>query len=82
MSPLKAALFDHLKAMAEVGTSAHEVADNLFQGRITRNCASQHIKQLNDLLEETPYEIVCEGRSVASRRYLRRRRKVRKVVDG
>lgn len=73
MSPLKAALFDYLKSAGDVGTSAHELVDGFFQGSVSRNCASQHLKQLDDLLQETSYEIVCEGRSRAARRYLQRR---------
>jgi len=74
MSPLKATLFDYLKSVGDVGTSAHELVDDFFQGSVSRNCASQHLKQLDDLLQETSYQIVCEGRSRAARRYLRRRR--------
>ena len=74
MSPLKATLFDYLKSVGDVGTSAHELVDDFFQGSVSRNCASQHLKQLDDLLQGTLYQIVCEGRSRAARRYLRRRK--------
>jgi hypothetical protein len=57
----------------EVGISARELTDDHYRGKKTRNCVSQHIKQLNDLLEETDWVIACDGRSWLARRYLRRR---------
>jgi hypothetical protein len=75
MSPAKAALFDRLRAAGDLGISAQELADGFYRGRKTRNCVSQHLKQLADLLEETAWEVACEGRSRAARRYLRRRGK-------
>jgi 2-polyprenyl-6-methoxyphenol hydroxylase-like FAD-dependent oxidoreductase len=74
MSPLKARLFDRIKAAGVVGISARELTDDLYRDTKTRNCVSQHIKQLNDLLEETDWVIACDGRSWLARRCLRRRR--------
>jgi hypothetical protein len=46
LSPLKARLFDRIKAAGEIGISARELVDDLYRGSKTRNCLSQHIKQL------------------------------------
>lgn len=73
MSPLKARLFDHIRRAGDAGVSVHELVDDLWRGKISRNCASQHVKQLDDLLAETSFEIATEGRSRRARRYLRRR---------
>jgi hypothetical protein len=74
LSPLKARLLDRIKAAGEVGISARELTDDLYAGNKTRNCVSQHIKQINDLLEETDWVIASAGRSWLARRYLRRRK--------
>lgn len=80
LSPLKAQLLDRIKAAGAVGISPRELVDDLYRGNKTRNCVSQHIKQLNDLLEETDWMIACDGRSRHARRSLRRRTQGRRAA--
>ena len=79
MSPLKARLVDRIKQSGDLGITVRELIDDLFGGARTRNCVSQHLKHINDLLEETDWVIGSDGRGNRSRRYLRRRH-VRRVA--
>jgi hypothetical protein len=66
MPPLKARIFDAVKAAGDSGISTRELFNVIYESaRAPRSIATvrTHILMINDLLEETDLRIVCTGRS-------------------
>lgn len=75
MTPRKAEIVDSLHAAGDVGLSSHELWV-MHYGHMTKTKKSvvkSHMNQINDLLVETDYKIVCEGRNGNARFHLYKR---------
>jgi hypothetical protein len=72
-TPLKAEILDRIKAAGDLGVSSDELLD-LWDSPVAKNTVKAHVWQLNELLEETIYRIVCDGRGSFARWVLRRDR--------
>ena len=71
LGPVKIRIFDMIKAAGDVGMSSQEIVHDLYRekgGNI--GTIKAHICQMNDVLVETDWRIVSEGRrwSIARRR--------------
>ena len=77
MPPLKAMIFDAIKAAGDVGINSQELLGRVFEGRrpLRENTIKAHVWQLNDLLEATRFIIVSDRR-----RWTIARRKVRAIA--
>jgi hypothetical protein len=77
LPPIKARLFDLIKAAGSIGVSAQELHSDLYRGygrpRSKHNIRN-HIWQINDILEESNWIIVADGRGQYARWYLQRRK--------
>ena len=77
MTPLKATIFDLIKAAGEIGVSSQEILDQAFRDRNVAGAdiVKGHVFQINGLLEATPFIIVSDRR-----RWTIARRKVRAIA--
>jgi hypothetical protein len=74
LTPLKAAILDRIKAAGDLGLSSEELLD-LWDTPIAKETIKAHVWQINLLLEETIYRIVCDGRGSYARWILQRERR-------
>ena len=59
LPPLKAAIFDAIKAAGAIGVSTDELIASLYDGRaVSRETIKAHVNQINDRLAETDYQII------------------------
>lgn len=60
MTPLKARLFDAIKAAGDVGISTNELLFKVYEGERLpqRSVIKSHIWQINEILEDTGLKIV------------------------
>jgi hypothetical protein len=82
LTPLKAAIFDAIKAAGDLGiTSTEIIGGELYRDRraASHHTIKSHVWQINELLEETNWIIRSEG-DYRERRWCLRRRKVRKIA--
>jgi hypothetical protein len=70
-TPLKAELLDRIKAAGDLGVSSDELLD-LWSSPVARDTVKAHVWQINLLLEETNFRIVCDGRGAYARWVLTR----------
>ena len=77
LTPLKADIFDLIKAAGEVGVSSQEILDRAFRDRHVAGAdiVKMHVYQINELLEATGFVIVSDRR-----RWTIARRKVRAIA--
>jgi hypothetical protein len=62
LPPLKAAILDAVRAAGDLGANAETIMARVYERRRwpQRNAIKAHIWQINELLESTEYNIVCE----------------------
>jgi hypothetical protein len=62
LPPLKAAILDAVRAAGDLGATAETIIARAYERRRypQRNAIKAHIWQINELLEDTEYRIVCE----------------------
>lgn len=61
LTPIKARLFDSIKATGDIGVTVQELFNDHYQHRhekVQPSVIKSHINQLNDMLVETRYQIV------------------------
>ena len=59
LPPLKAAIFDAIKAAGAIGVSTDELIARLYENRVvSRETIKAHVNQINDRLAETDYQII------------------------
>jgi hypothetical protein len=64
LTPLKAALFDRIKAAGDIGISTTEIIQEVYRDRspIKETAIKSHVNQINDLLAGTEWRIRSDGR--------------------
>lgn len=60
LPPLKAAIFDAIKAAGEIGISSQDLIGSVYETPRSLVTIKSHIHQLNDLLDGTGLRIVSE----------------------
>jgi hypothetical protein len=70
LTPLKAAIFDQIKAAGDLGVTSIEIVADLYRDRraVAPTTVKAHVNQINDLLVATDWRLRSDGR----RWYLRR----------
>jgi hypothetical protein len=74
LPPFKARLIDLLRQAGDIGASSEELRGDLYRGYARyRSVLSvkAHVWQINEILEETDWRIVSDGRGRFARWYLR-----------
>lgn len=77
LTPTKARIVDAIVAAGDPGISSPELAFDVYrgQGRVrSRHGMKSHVWQINEMLAETDWAIVSEGRGPNARWHLQRRR--------
>jgi hypothetical protein len=74
MTPLKATIFDTIKAAGDIGITSRELIAQAFEGRraVDMWTVKAHVWQINELLEETDFIIRSDRR-----RWMLERRRAR-----
>jgi hypothetical protein len=83
LSPLKAAIFDVIKQAGDVGVTSTEILDGeVYRERRETTTATikTHVRQINELLEDTPWIIGNERVTNRERRWCLQRRKARRAA--
>jgi hypothetical protein len=64
LTPLKAALFDRIKAAGDIGISTTEVVNDVYRDRspVKPTAIKSHVGQINDLLASTDWRIRSDHR--------------------
>lgn len=69
LTPIKARLFDLIKASGDIGTSLTELASTVYPQASSPSryvdSVKSHINQMNDILVETEYRIVADRERAA-----------------
>jgi hypothetical protein len=64
MTPLKAAIFDRIKAAGDIGVTTTEIVSDLYRDRspVEATKVKAHVNQINDLLVATDWRIRSDRR--------------------
>ena len=62
LSPLQAAIFDVIKASGDTGVTSQSIRTIVYENRRAPKLSAikVHIWQINEVLQETEYMIICE----------------------
>ena len=59
MPPIKARMFDLIMISGDEGGPAYQLNREIWDGKALMNNIRSHVKQLNDMLEDTGYKIMA-----------------------
>jgi hypothetical protein len=76
LTPLKAKIFDKVKAAYGIGVTSQEIMESIYERPRQLAVIRNHILQINDLLEEVDWVIVSDGRGRNARWVLRQKLRV------